>query len=107
MIELFLALSYHFLPGDWNEIHPGIRYRQDELVAGVYHNSENGASVFAAYDFGSIELGLVTGYSGMDVMPFLRATYELSGATLFVSPVVNTDRNVGVVIGIEVPLGRF
>lgn len=106
MIEVFLAMSYHFLPGDWNEVHPGIRWRQDEWVAGVYHNSEDDTSVFVAYDFGNIELGLATGYEGGNVIPFVRATYDISsGATMFASPVVNTNHDIGVVVGIEFSFG--
>lgn len=106
MIEVFLALSHHILPGDWNEIHPGIRYRQDEWVAGVYLNSEDDVSVFGAYDFGNLELGLVTGYEGGNVIPFVRAHYDIDNVSFFASPTFNTVGDFGVVIGVELTVGR-
>lgn len=101
MIEAFLALSVHFLEGDWNEMHPGLRYRHDEWVVGAYYNSESSVSVFGAYDFGNIEIGLVTGYEGADIAPFIRATYDTDIGTLFAAPAMTADGDFGLVVGVE------
>lgn len=105
MLEVFLAFSMHFIEGDWNEIHPGLRYKHNDWVAGAYYNSESDLSVFGAYDFGNVEIGLVTGYEGAAVLPFVRATYDTDYGTLFASPVMNTDGDIGVVVGIEFSFG--
>ena len=107
MLSLCLALSHHFLEGDWNEVHPCVRYQNEGFIAGAYYNSESNVSAFVGWDFGNLEVGLVTGYSGGPVVPMVRGTYDLNeNLTAFVSPAYNTDtQSVGVVLGLEFRLG--
>ena len=105
MIEFALALSLHLgLEGDYNGIHPHIRYNEQNYIAGVYYNSESRVSLYAGKrweynDFG-LEAGAVTGYDAIaPVVPYVRATYE----NFFIAPGVEPD-NVGIVIGYELKL---
>lgn len=117
MIEIFLALSQHFLPGDWNETHPGIRYEEAPFVALAYHNSEGDISLGAGL-VGRIELtdaidlfgeiGLVTGYEYADVVPMARVGLEIGDRTrLFAAPAATAFGDIGAVVGVEITLGRF
>lgn len=105
-IALCLALSTHIsLPGEWNEVHPCLRLRQDVFIAGVFLNSENTVSTYAGveliYKKTFLELGVVTGYSDADVLPFIRAGIMLDeNLKLFVAPAYTED-NVGAVLGVE------
>ena len=102
MIELALAVSLHLgLEGNYNEIHPHIRYNEQNYIAGAYYNSESNISFYAGKrweynDFG-LEAGAVTGYSAGDVIPYGRATYK----NFFVAPAVEGDNTIGTVIGYE------
>ena len=103
MIEFALALSLHIgLEGDYNEIHPHIRYNEQNYIAGAYYNSMNRVSFYAGKrwehnQFG-FELGAVTGYDEiMPVAPYARATYN----NLFIAPAPENGKNTGVVIGYE------
>jgi hypothetical protein len=105
LIEFALALSLHLgLEGDYNEIHPHIRYNEQNYIAGVYYNSESRISFYAGKrweykDFG-LEAGAVTGYSHGDVIPYGRATYK----NFYVAPALEGDDTVGAVIGYELKL---
>ena len=103
MIEFALALSLHIgLEGDYNGIHPHIRYNNQDYIAGAYYNSMNRVSFYAGKrwehnQFG-FELGAVTGYDEiMPVAPYARATYN----NLFIAPAPENGKNTGVVIGYE------
>ena len=102
MIEYALALTLHLgLEGDYNEVHPHIRYNEQNYIAGVYYNSERNISFYAGKrwehnQFG-IEAGAVTGYSESDVLPYGRVTYN----NFFIAPGVEPD-NVGLVVGYEI-----
>ena len=108
-ISLCLALSTHLaLPGNWNEVHPCVRYQQDAFIAGAFLNSEDRVSAYAGIELRRsawfADLGAVTGYSGADVLPFLRAGVELnSGARVFVAPAY-ANGEVGAVLGVEFTL---
>jgi hypothetical protein len=102
LIEFALALSLHIgLEGDYNGIHPHIRYNNQDYIAGAYYNSMNRVSFYAGKrwehnQFG-FELGAVIGYDEiMPVAPYARATYN----NLFIAPAAEPD-NVGVVVGYE------
>lgn len=102
MLTLALALSYH-VNGEaynFNAIHPHVRYTtEDNYIAGAYYNSERDISVYGGYDFGYVELGLVTGYRSYGVIPFVRATYE----DFYVTPALyGGDNELGLVLGYEV-----
>ena len=102
MIEFALALSLHIgLEGDYNEIHPHIRYNNENYIAGVYYNSESNISTYAGKrweynDFG-VELGAVTGYINQPLLPYARVTYN----NFFIAPAHEVGKNTGTVIGYE------
>ena len=96
-----LALSAHLaLPGEWNEVHPGVQCDAGNWIGGAYYNSESKLSVFAGYDFGWLEAGLVAGYSGGPVLPMVRITYDVTdNLSVYASPAVTVDGDVGLVVG--------
>lgn len=107
-LSLCLAVTAHLaLPGDWNGIHPCIRYEKRHVAVGAYLNSERTVSAYAALVghqgplFG--EIGLVTGYSDYDVLPFVRAGIEKGRFKYFIAPGFVGEK-VGVVLGIEARL---
>ena len=101
MFKLGLALSLHLLGGDMNYLHPYLKYKQEKFMAGMYYNSESNLSVFAGVDLGDLELGLVTGYSGGTVVPYVRYTKSITEESyLFVTPDVRTNGDVGITLGI-------
>lgn len=108
-LSLCLAFSTHVaLPGNWNEVHPCIRYQQDAFIAGAFLNSEDRVSAYAGIELKRgtwfAEIGAVTGYSGADVLPFLRAGIELdNGARVFVAPAYASGE-AGAVLGVEFTL---
>jgi len=47
LIELALAFSLHLgLKGDYNGIHPHIRYNHNNYIAGAFYNSERNISTY-------------------------------------------------------------
>lgn len=117
MLEIILAFSTHFLPGEWNETHPGIRYEQASFMGAFFMNSEGNPSlaigliqeVDVTDSFNLFaEAGLVAGYSGADVLPFVRfgAEYKES-VSVFVQPAMTVDGDVGAVLGVGYVLARF
>ena len=117
MLELVLAFTGHLLPGDFNEIHPGIRYERPPLMGAFFMNSEGNPSLALGF-YESLrltedvllfaEIGGASGYSGGDVVPFARAGIELNDTIrLFVAPAANLDGDWGAVVGVETVLMRF
>lgn len=106
-----LALSTHVgLEGEYNEVHPHVRFIEDGAIAGAYYNSMERISLYAGHRIESgaagLELALVTGYNELDMTlaPYIRGTYDLGSVRVFASPtaeVWNSETNVGVVFGIE------
>jgi hypothetical protein len=104
-----IALSLHLgLANDYNGFHPYIRYENQDFIAGVYYNSEDSIGVFAGVNTQltnriSVDLGLVSGYSGEKLMPMLRFVDDKTG--IFITPGVEVNDgdldNVGLVIGIQ------
>ena len=114
-IILSLGLSLHAgLAGDYNEIHPHIRYNNDGIIAGAYYNSVDRLSAYAGrrYEQGDagIEFALVTGYPAFGTLaPFVRGTYNVAdNVRVFASPAVesygNNNSDIGVVFGVEFSL---
>ena len=101
-LTLTLALSLHLgLEGDYNSIHPHLRYTTDNYIAGAYYNSESNLSTYIGKrwehnDFG-LEAGAVTGYSESKVLPYIRGTYQ----NFFVAPALERE-TVGAVVGYEI-----
>lgn len=104
MVELILsiAISSHVgIDGEFNNIHPRITLVKDQYIAGAYYNSESHLSVFLGKTYRlyntEIETGLVTGYSGADVVPMIKLNYN----NFFAAPgYANGD--AGLVVGYEV-----
>ena len=110
MLELCFAVSMHLGLGDgWNERHPCARYVADDFTIGAYLNSEDAMSIYISrtfeYNQWFAEVGAVTGYSGGDVIPMLRAGYEINNNVLvFLSPAYGNEK-IGVVLGVEFSIG--
>lgn len=116
MIELILAATIHYLPGDWNERHPGIRYERAPFMAAAFHNSEGDLSLAAGLVgrheiapgvnlFG--ELAIVTGYEAAPIVPMVRAGLEAGRTRFFVAPAAKADGKFGALIGAELIIARW
>jgi len=106
-----IALTSHLgLHGDYNEIHPHVRFVEDGAIAGVYFNSMERLSLYAGHRIESgnagLELALTTGYQEFGpIAPHVRGTYNLGDNTrVFVGSAFekkNSDVNFGAIIGLE------
>ena len=105
-----LALTMHLgMEGDYNDIHPFIECQYNNIVTNAYYNSMEKTTLYLGYrkqyDNGwGWDLGLATGYNE-SVVPTGRITYN----NLFILPGVewyDDDYQVGVVIGMEIKLGK-
>ena len=99
-----MAISMHIgLENNYNNIHPHARCQIDNTITGVFYNSENNISLYAGKEYAldrlvHLEIGLATGYSGGDIVPFMRYTDR----GWFVSPAYEYEKkNIGIVIGYE------
>lgn len=107
MLSLCLAISHHLLAGEWNEVHPCIRYQDDAFIAGAFLNSESRVSLYAGMEFRAgqlfAEAGIAAGYSGGAIVPFVRGGVDIGKSTrLFVAPAYNVDSGeFGAVFGME------
>jgi len=106
-LSLLIALSLHVgLENNYNNIHPHARCTIDNTISGAYYNSEERVSFYVGKKIPDIdkgwdlEIGLVTGYSGADVVPLVR--YINDG--WFISPSYETTGNIGIVFGYELDL---
>ena len=105
-LTLALGLSMHLgFEGNYNQIHPHVKYQEDWKIAGAYYNSMDRMSLYVGYryeykDFGA-EFAIVTGYDELnDVVPMIRATYK----NFFIAPAaedVNGNIEPGILIGFE------
>ena len=109
-LSLLLALTLHVvLEGDYNNIHPHGRCTIDNWISGAYYNSEENVSYYVGRKISNVdynwdlEIGLVTGYSDMDIAQMIR--YVNDG--WFVAPAYETSHggNIGVTMGYEFKLG--
>jgi hypothetical protein len=117
MLEIIFAFSTHFLPGEWNETHPGLRYEQAPYMGAFFMNSEGNPSLALGLthevpvtDHATLfgEIGGATGYSGGPFVPFARIGIEYSENTrVFLAPAMNTDGDFGAVVGFEYVMMRF
>ena len=72
-LSIFFAVSMHVgLQHDYNEYHPHARCQVDNMISGVYYNSENNLSFYTGLEHNGFELGLVTGYSHDKIVPMVR-----------------------------------
>jgi len=120
--SLLVALSLHMgLEENYNNVHPHVRCDINNshsalhnIIAGAYYNSEKNISFYVGkkiplYYLGTphlmhnveLEVGLVTGYSGAEIVPMLR----VKRGNWFMSPAYETtSNNVGLVFGYEFKL---
>ena len=97
-LQLSIALSLHLgLVGDYNNIHPHARCSIDNTITGVYYNSEDNISAYIGKKYDNIELGLVTGYSGNEIVPMIRYVKD----NFFISPAYESNGRYGITIGYE------
>ena len=109
-LTLALGLSMHLgFEGDYNSIHPHVRWEDPYYIAGAYLNSESTISAYVGqeYNYGefAVELGLVSGYYDIAVAPFIRGKYK----NFFIAPAaeaVGDSWNGGIVIGFEKTLTK-
>ena len=106
-LSLLIAISLHVgLEYNYNNIHPHARCTIDNTISGAYYNSEEQISYYIGKKIPNIdkgwdlEIGLVTGYSGADVVPLVR--YINDG--WFISPSYETTGSIGIIFGYELGL---
>jgi len=101
-LTIALAVSMHLgLSGDYNQVHPHAQCKINNDIYGVFYNSESNLSVYAGKKINNFEVGLVTGYSGADVIPMIRYIKN----SWFISPSYEWNKeNIGITIGYEVKL---
>ena len=104
-----LAMTAHLgLAGEYNEIHPHIRYDNNQLIAGAFLNSIDNVSLYVGRRFEhnnfGFELTATTGYLSL-IVPQVRGTYDVhSNIRLFAGNAIEKiDNNIrsGAVVGIE------
>ena len=114
-LTLSMGLSSHIgLEEDYNEIHPHVRYQNEQFITGVYYNSENKISMYGGYRIEpkqntGIEIALVSGYDKVGtIVPYVRGTYDIDSNTrLYVAPTAekqNDELNIGIVFGFEIKI---
>ena len=97
-LSLFFALSMHVgLEGNYNNYHPHARCQKDNLISGVYYNSEDHISTYVGMQHKGLEFGLVTGYESEDILPMIRYKKD----NWFIAPGYESDGTYGVVFGLE------
>ena len=111
---LSLGLSIHAgLSGDYNSVHPHVRYQDGGSIAGAYYNSVERVSLYAGHRLekgdAGLEFMLVTGYPAYGpIAPFVRGTYDIGNTRVFASPAIesygNNNSDIAVVLGIEFSL---
>ena len=97
-LSLLFAMSLHMgLEGDYNSYHPHARCEKNNLISGVYYNSEDRISSYAGLKYGGFELGLVTGYTNNDIVPMIR--YKKNN--FFIAPAYENNGLSGIIAGLE------
>ncbi len=104
-ISILIALTTHLgLENNYNSIHPHIRCTFPNLVYGAYYNSEYNLSFYVGQTINiksiDVDYGLVSGYSGQDVVPMIRFKKD----NIFIAPSYEVTGNYGIVIGYEFKL---
>jgi len=97
-LSLMLAISMHVgLEGNYNAVHPHARCQVDNIISGVYYNSEERVSAYVGVEYNGLELGLVTGYTYNNILPMVRYKKD----KWFIAPAIEKGGKKGLVIGIE------
>ena len=123
-LSYLLTLSLHLgMQAGFNEINPHIRCDVNNYSTGIYYNSEKNISFYVSRDFSiresEIEIGLVTGYRDINVMPLIRwkknnwfiaPTY--GGRTWYYTEYPDRtvwfkgEKDYGIIIGYDFKIGR-
>ena len=97
-LSLFFALSMHVgLEGNYNNYHPHARCQKDNLISGVYYNSEDNISSYIGLQHKGFEIGLVSGYTYNNIVPMIRYKKD----NWFITPAIEKNGKKGVVLGLE------
>ena len=97
-LSFMLAFTMHLgLDSDYNNIHPHIRCEKDNLISGVYYNSENNISSYIGIQNKGFEIGLVSGYTYNNIVPMIR--YKKNN--WFITPSIEKNGKKGFVLGLE------
>tara|TARA_Y100000401_G_scaffold80731_1_gene66143 strand:- start:228 stop:533 length:306 start_codon:yes stop_codon:yes gene_type:complete len=97
-LSLFFALSLHVgLEENYNSFHPHARCEKDNLISGVFYNSEDRISTYLGLQHEGFELGLVTGYTYGNIIPMMRYKKD----KWFIAPAIENNGNKGLVLGLE------
>ena len=100
-LSLLFAASLHVgLEGNYNSYHPHARCEKENLISGIYYNSEDKISTYVGLKHNSFELGIVSGYSHNKIVPMIR--YKKNN--WFIAPAIETNGTKGLVIGLEFKL---
>ena len=97
-LSFMLAFTMHLgLDSDYNNIHPHIRCEKDNLISGVYYNSEDNISSYIGLQHKGFEIGLVSGYTYNNIVPMIR--YKKNN--WFITPSIEKNGKKGFVLGLE------
>ena len=100
-LSLLFAASLHVgLEGNYNSYHPHARCKKENLISGIYYNSEDKISTYVGLKHNGFELGIVSGYSHNKIVPMIR--YKKNN--WFIAPAIETNGTKGLVIGLEFKL---
>ena len=100
-LSLLFAASLHLgLENKYNNLHPHARCQVDNLISGVYYNSEDRVSSYVGMEHNGFELGLVTGYTSEDILPMIRYKHK----NFFITPAYENGDTYGITIGWEIKL---
>ena len=100
-LSLLFAASLHLgLENKYNNLHPHARCQVDNLISGVYYNSEDRVSSYVGMEHNGFELGLVTGYTSEDILPMVRYKHKI----FFITPAYENGDTYGITIGWEINL---
>lgn len=86
--------TWHFSPSQgYNNYNPGVYVEKNNVVAGVYYNSERNMSAYGGYIFKSVlgspidlMVGVVTGYIDRPVLPLITPSIKISNKRLSLIP---------------------
>ena len=96
-----LAFTAHIgFIGDYNSVHPHIRYTDNNYIVGAFYNSDSRISMYAGYRFelterAGIEVSATNGYQALGgIVPQLRGTYQTNENIIFLNRQYNlTNHN--------------
>ena len=110
-IILSMVLTTHVgMSEHYNNIHPTISFKRENVVMGAMKNSLGRLSIFAGHssnnEFGEVNVGVASGYY-YDLVPFVVFKKPLSSkVNLVFNPAIemvdNRRKGIGMVLGIEI-----